>query len=96
MAALESQFFVKRFEIFMESIGQDKLCYYRKISACIVTGWKSQTTADLKLQDLNPSTSVKPVITSNFKSALLQNLFVALVNMDIFQMTLKFRLFTVD
>ena len=28
--------------------------------------------------------------------AKLQNLFVALVNMDIFQMTLKFSLFTVD
>ena len=39
---------------------------------------------------LNPSTSAKPVMTT------LQNLFVALVNMDIFQMTLKLRLFTVD
>ena len=39
---------------------------------------------------LNPSTSAKPVMTK------LQNLFVALVNMDIFQMTLKLRLFTVD
>ena len=39
---------------------------------------------------LNPSTSAKPVMTK------LQNLFVALVNMDIFQMALKLRLFTVD
>ena len=28
--------------------------------------------------------------------AKLQNVFVALVNMDIFQMTLKFSLFTID
>ena len=38
---------------------------------------------------LNPSTSAKPLVTK------LQNLFVALLNMDIFQMTLKFSLFTV-
>ena len=42
------------------------------------------------MQILNPSTSAKPFIIK------LQNLFVALVNMDIFQMTLKFSLFTVD
>ena len=38
----------------------------------------------------NPSTSAKPVITN------LQNLFGALVIIDIFQMVLKFSLFTVD
>ena len=38
----------------------------------------------------NPSTSAKPVTTK------LQNLFVALVNKVIFQMTLKFSLFTID
>ena len=42
------------------------------------------------MEILNPSTSAKPVMTK------LQNLFVALVNMDIFQMTLKLSLFTVD
>ena len=36
------------------------------------------------MQILNPSTSAKPVMTK------LKNLLVALVNMDIFQMTLKF------
>ena len=36
------------------------------------------------------ATSAKPVMTK------LQNLFVGLVNMDIFQMTLKFSLFTDD
>ena len=35
-------------------------------------------------------TFAKPFMTE------LQNLFVALVNMDIFQMTLKFSLFTFD
>ena len=42
------------------------------------------------MQILNPSTSAKPVMTK------LQNLFFALVNMDIFQVTLKFSLFTVE
>ena len=42
------------------------------------------------MQILNPSTSAKAVMTK------LQNLFVALLNMDIFQMTLKFSLFTID
>ena len=42
------------------------------------------------MQILNPSTSAKPFMTK------LQNLFFALVNMDIFQMTLKFSSFTVD
>ena len=41
------------------------------------------------MKSLNPPTSAKPVMTK------LQNLFVALVNMDTFQMTLKLRLFTV-
>ena len=39
---------------------------------------------------INPSTSGKPVMNK------LPNLFGALVIMDIFQMTLKFSLFTVD
>ena len=39
---------------------------------------------------LNPSTSAKLVMTK------LQNLFVSLTNMYIFQMTLKLSLFTVD
>ena len=39
---------------------------------------------------INPSTSSKPVMTK------LQNLFSALVIIDIFQMTLEFSLFTVD
>ena len=42
------------------------------------------------IQILNPSTSVKTVITK------LQNLFAALINTDIFQITLKFSLFTFD
>ena len=40
------------------------------------------------MKNLNPLTSAEPDITK------LHNLFVALVNMDIFQMTLKFSLFT--
>ena len=39
---------------------------------------------------LNPSTSAKPVMTK------LQNLFIALINIDIIQMTLKLSLFSVD
>ena len=42
------------------------------------------------MEILNPSTSAKPVMTK------LQNLSVALVNMDTFQMTLKLSLFTVE
>ena len=42
------------------------------------------------MKSLNPSTSAKPVMTK------LQNVLAALVNMDIFQMTLKLCLFTVD
>ena len=42
------------------------------------------------MEILNPSTSAKTVMTK------LQNLFVALVNMDIFQMKLKLSLFTVE
>ena len=42
------------------------------------------------MEILNPSTSAKPIMTK------LHNIFVALVNMDIFQMTLKLSLFTVD
>ena len=38
----------------------------------------------------NPSTSAKPAMTK------LQSLFVALVNMNIFQMTLEFGLFSLD
>ena len=40
------------------------------------------------MEIINPSTSAKPVM------AKLQNLFVALVNIDIFQMTPKLNLFT--
>ena len=39
------------------------------------------------IQSLNPSTSANPFMTK------LQNLFVALVNMDVFQMILKFSLY---
>ena len=42
------------------------------------------------MQILNPSTSAKPLVTK------LQNLFVALVNLDIFQMTLNFSSLTGD
>ena len=42
------------------------------------------------MKSLNPSTSAKPIMTK------LQNLFIALVNMDIFQMTLKLNLFIED
>ena len=45
---------------------------------------------EIRGRDPATSTSAKPVMTK------LQNLFVTLVNMDIFQMTLKFSLFTVD
>ena len=54
-----------------------------------VQGWETWTHAHLN-ENLNPSTAAKPVMTK------LQNLFVALVNMDTFQMTLKLSLFTVD
>ena len=55
----------------------------------IVKGGKHGHT-DSWMEILNPSTSAKPVITK------LQNLFVAIVTIDIFQMTLKESLFTVD
>ena len=42
------------------------------------------------MQILNPSTSAKSFMTK------LQNLFAALVNMDIFQMTLEVSLSNVD
>ena len=42
------------------------------------------------MQNLNPSTSAKLVMTK------LQNVFVALANMNMFHMTLKLSLFTVD
>ena len=42
------------------------------------------------MEMINPSTSAKSVMTK------LQNLFVALVNVDIFQMMLKLSLFTVE
>ena len=51
-------------------------------------GKRGHTHTSTKSQ--NPSTSAKPVMTK------LQNVFVALVNMDTFQMTLKLSLFTVD
>ena len=51
-------------------------------------GKRGQTHTGMKSE--NPSTSAKTVMTK------LQNLFVALVNMDIFQMTLTLSLFTVD
>ena len=55
----------------------------------VVLGWKLNHMHTW-MQILNPSTSAKPFMTK------LQNLFVVLINMDIFQMTLKFSLFTVD
>ena len=55
-----------------------------------LSGKGSPAARTLEMKSLNLSTFAKPVMTK------LQNLFVALVNMDIFQMTLKFCLFTVD
>ena len=55
-----------------------------------LTGVGSVATRTLEWKVLNPSASAKLVI------AKIQNLFVALVNMDIFQMTLKLSLFIVD
>ena len=52
--------------------------------------WMLEAQSRAHMHCLNPSTSAKPFMTK------LQNLFVALVNIDIFQMTLKFSLFTVD
>ena len=52
-------------------------------------GWE-RGDMHTSIKSKNPSTSAKPVMTK------LQNLFVALVNMDNFQMTLKLSLFTVD
>ena len=51
-------------------------------------GQRSHTHTWIKI--LNISTSAKPIMTK------LQNLFVALVNMDNFQMALKLSLFTLD
>ena len=51
-------------------------------------GKRSHTPTWMEI--LNPLTSAKLVMTK------LQNLFVALVNMDIFQVTLKLSLFTVN
>ena len=55
-------------------------------TGCIIKGGKP---SDMHTW-MKSLTSTKPVMTK------LQNLFVALVNMYIFQMTLKFSLFTVD
>ena len=52
-------------------------------------GWEARHM-DTCMQIWNPPTSAKPAMTK------LQNLFVALVKMDICQMTLKFSLLTVD
>ena len=53
-------------------------------------GVGSPAKRTLECKFLNPSTSVKPVMTK------FQILFIALINMDIFQMTLKFSLFIVS
>ena len=57
-------------------------------SACNTQRSGAQPHADLNV-NFNQSTSAKPVMTQ------LQNSLVALVNMDIFQMTLKFSSLTV-
>ena len=54
----------------------------------VFRGWKC-CHAHFWMQILYPSTSAKPVMTK------LQNLFVALVNMDTFNMTLKLSVFCV-
>ena len=54
-----------------------------------IQGWEAWPHLHLD-ETLNPLTSVKPVMNK------LQHVFVALVNVDIFQMTLKLSLFTVD
>ena len=54
----------------------------------IFQGWEAWPHAHLD-EILNPSTSAEPVM------AKLQNLFVAVVNGDTIQMTLKLRLLTV-
>ena len=59
------------------------------LDSLMFTGGKPSHTQTL-MQILNPSTSPKPVMTK------LQNVIVALVNMNIFQMILTFGLFTVD
>ena len=59
----------------------------RKRVSKVRGGKRGQTHTWMEI--LNPSTSAKPVITK------LQAVFVALVNMDIFQMTFKFSLFIV-
>ena len=65
-------------------------------TGCLIFIYRPQSMAgkhghmDTWMEILNPPTSAKPVMTK------LQNLLVALVNMDIFQMSLKLSLFTVD
>ena len=60
----------------------------RKLSLCTRGGKRGHAHSWMKSS--NPSTSAKPVMTK------LQNVFVALVNMDTFQMTQKLSLFTAD
>ena len=58
-------------------------------TSAIHQGWEAWPHTHLN-EKLNPSTSAKPVMVK------LQNLFVALVNIDTFQIILKLSLFTVD
>ena len=58
-------------------------------SLSLLQWFKAWSYADLNA-NLNPSTSAKPVMTK------LQNLLIALVNMDIFQMILKLSLMTIE
>ena len=72
---------------------QQKICHFISVRQKKIhqrPGVGSPATCTLECKFLNPSTSAKPVMTK------LQYLLVASVNIDIFQMTLKFSLFTVD
>ena len=67
----------------------DQIMHPCTIITLFIRGGKRGHTHTL-MKSWNPSTSAKPDMTK------LQNVFVALVNMDIFQMTLKLSLFTVN
>ena len=67
---------------------QIKADYQITVRALNQQGWEAWPHAHFN--EKLKSTSAKPFLTK------IQNLFVALVNMDTFQMTLKLSLFTVD
>ena len=58
----------------------------------------STKSTSMKIQTQESEARPHAHLNANFKPAMtkLQNMFVASVNMDIFRMTLKFNLFTVD